>query len=100
MMSAMTHWHLKRGPWTDEPRYYPPGQHPATAQMREQLAYAEGLLSKMRLRAVETGVEFDTTPTEEFIAYLKDKLAEFEARESELKARDAWIMRDREERGE
>jgi hypothetical protein len=99
MMSAMTHWDLKQNPWTDEPRYYPPGRHPATARMREHLAYLEDMLAKMRLRAVQMGVKFDTAPTEDFIAYLKDQLAAFESRESELKARDAWVLRDREDRG-
>lgn len=91
----MSIWDLKQGPWIDAPRYYPPGQHPATAMMRAQLAKAEQIKADAERKSVEHGVRYETQPLEEFIAYLKDELAMFESRESELKARDDQMLRDR-----
>jgi hypothetical protein len=66
---------LKRAPWTDEPMFHPPGQHPATARMRAHLAKARELQAKL-----------DTPEVREFITYLEDELAAFEQREGDVKA--------------
>lgn len=63
-----------------DPRFYPPGKHPANARMRAQ--YAE--LQKLH----------DFNPTDESaeaLAYLERKMAEFEAGEAAAKL--DWLAR-------
>jgi hypothetical protein len=72
-------WDLKRAPFSEEPRYYPPGQHPATWRMREHLRCIE---------AVGMGDSDAAT-------YIRDKLVAFEEAESEAKARDHLMPRGR-----
>lgn len=86
-------WHLKD--IQGGHRYYPPGQHPATKRMREQLAQAEQIKAEWGRKSAEHGVEYDTGPVDEFIAYLQEQLAQFEQAESDRKARDDWMLRDR-----
>lgn len=90
-----TIWDLKANPWSDEPRYYPPGQHPATAHMRAELDAAEMLLAETRLREIMTGAEFDTTGVEGMIGYLKEELDKFEAGEYAAKAQSAAALKER-----
>lgn len=58
-------------------RFYPPGKHPATRQLREQLA---------RVREVDTrcppGMFGKPSPAEEAIDYFEHQLALFEAGEA------------------
>lgn len=65
-------------PWCDRPRYYPPGQHPATYLQREILR---------RLRELPR-----TSVVMEAMDYYEQSLAAFEGTESERKARDAAIL--------
>ena len=73
------------------PRFYPVGQHPATARWRAQLAKAEATKAEAERMSVESGVAIPTDAIEGFIAYIKDQIATFEARESEVKA--DWLRR-------
>lgn len=97
-----TIWDLRAAPWSDAPRFYRPGKHPATLAMRAQLRTAEELRQRVLdlhrgtepityllpafTRLPDTRPAPDTTQIDEFIAYCKDELAKFESRESELKA--------------
>jgi hypothetical protein len=72
-------------------RFHPPGQHPAIARMRAQLAKAEELKADAEQKFVEYGVAYDTGDLDEFIAYLKQAMADFDGRESEIKA--DWLRR-------
>lgn len=72
-------------------RFYPPGRHPAVAQVRAQLAKAEELRAGAQRRSVEHGVPYDTSALDELIAFCKLELAAFEGRESEVKA--DWLRR-------
>lgn len=72
---------LRSGPVTNEPRFYPPGQNPATAKLRAELKLALGL--RRDLRSSQPTVS--TKAVEEYIEYLQNKLAEFEEGESEAK---------------
>ena len=89
MADGMTIWDLKRESWTDEPRYYPPGQHPAMYRHREQLRGLE------ELKREAERLEMDTSTIVEVIDYISGEIANFEARESELKARDDRILHGR-----
>jgi len=73
----MSHWD-KTMPWGG-PRFYPPGQHPAAAELREALKKAE-------VFKAEHGATRDLG---EYIAYVTQKLMEFEQGESDAKAREA-----------
>lgn len=92
---ALTIWDLKANPWSGDSRYYSPGQHPGTARMRKQLAEAERLRAVWTHRGLEHGVKYDTEQLDEFVEYLREQLMLFEARESDLKARDDWMLRAR-----
>lgn len=72
------HWDLKRSPWDHSPRYYPPGQHPATYRRRKQLEYLE---------AAGLG-------DHEFAGYLRERLSQFEEQESERKVRDYLMLQN------
>lgn len=103
-----TIWDLKANPWSDAPRFYPPGAHPSTMAMREQLKTAEKLRARvidlhhttrpLRFRLPEMVLEPDTRPPpdttelDRFIVYLRDELAMFEGRESEVKAEYAHML--------
>jgi hypothetical protein len=73
----MSHWD-KTTPW-GSPRFYPPGQHPAAAEWRDGLKRAESFKA-------EHG---PTRDLDEYIAYVQQKLMEFEQGESDAKAMEA-----------
>lgn len=78
-MEPQTHWDLKMYPWDNRtPRYYPPGQHPATYRWRWTLA-----------KALECGLGDD----HEMVVYLREQIAAFEQAESDLKAQDDYMLR-------
>lgn len=89
-----TIWDLKAVPWSDAPRYYPPGQHPATAQMRAQLKKAEEFKAEIDRQRALTGAVVDTKQLVEFINYLREQLVNFEQGESDRKARDHGMLSD------
>lgn len=68
---------MRVSPHSLEPRFYPPGMHPATAKLRLQLKKAE---------ALDLIVEGSSEQLNEFLAYLYDEIAKFEEGESERKA--------------
>lgn len=73
-------------PGSNERRYWPPGQHPATARLRMELKKAQELERR-------TGVTGGLT---EYIDYIQDQIATFEERESELKVfMYQFIVRDK-----
>lgn len=68
---------LTAAPYDRSPRFYPPGQHPATYRYREQLRQLKALQTKVgKIPNVVLAIE-----------YIENKIAEFEERESEAKAR-------------
>ena len=90
-------WDLKLGLWTTEPRFHPPGQHPANYRMREdlramealrersitaihELLVIEGAGSERHLRMLAGLAEL-----EESMAWLAEQVAQFEASEAEAK---------------
>ena len=80
---ARTIWDLRRYPWDRRPRFYPPGEHPDTFQMRRQLA----LLVTYREQTEDAGLSWKEGGV--MIADLTRRLAAFEAAEDESK-RIAW----------
>lgn len=76
-------WDLHMGPWTTAPRFYPPGQHPATAQWRQRIADLE-MWEHLSVLATEG---------REMLDYCRQQVANFDAREAEIRAdidRQRW----------
>jgi hypothetical protein len=82
------------------PRYYPPGQHPAVARQRALLLRLESLRADTARRRATLGVWIDSRELDDSITEVRQMLADFEAHESECKARDAAILSDVIRRGE
>lgn len=77
---------IRKHSGSNERRYWPPGQHPATARLRANLKKAYELERKAGFTGGLT----------EYIDYLKEQIAAFEEVESELKAHMYWyITRDK-----
>lgn len=78
----------QRMPWGG-PRFHPPGEHPATYAYRQQRAKIADLLNRTSpfTYAYRQGCEA--------LAYVDQKLAEFEAGEMEAKRRAWHYLRDR-----
>lgn len=71
---------LRNGLHTHEPRFYPPGQNPASARLQAELKLALDLRRQLQSTPTES-----TEVVEEYIEYLRNKIAEFEEGESEAK---------------
>lgn len=73
---------LRRDPLSNAPRYYAPGQHPATLRLRRSVAMLE---------AIGQG-------DHEAARFARDEIARFEEGESEAKARDLAALESLERR--
>lgn len=95
-MDRAPHWDLKRGPWTDEPRYHRPGQHPALEQTRRMLAAIRDH-QRQALRDEQFAIVpvVDVSLADQAIAHHEQQIADFEGRESEAKARDYYMLKGR-----
>lgn len=70
------------------PRFYPPGKHPAMAQVRTRIMYLEALL-----------MYSDRTPAaQKQLAYMQDKIAAFEEKETEAKYDGLKLFEERDRR--
>lgn len=79
-------WDLKMFPWDRvTPRFYPPGQHPAFAQMREQHHRLQRFVD----------LHGETTETRKALDYFNEQIAAFEGSESEEKVRADAQLRAR-----
>lgn len=77
------HWNEKMFPWDAKtPRFYPPGEHPAIQQEYEALRVAE---EYERAASAIPGPEM-YHELYLYIDYLRERIADFESREAELKA--------------
>lgn len=83
---------LPAGSWGFEPRFYPPGQHPATHRMREQAKILRSIRS--RLAAVGS----DTANVDASLDYIDSRMAAFEEQETECKQRTLAMLERRERR--
>lgn len=93
---AGEHWFLKADPWSDRPRYYPPGQHPALERDRRMIARVRRFIDEVRRREVECMLvpgEIDLNDAYRVIEYYEQRIAAFEEAESERKAHDAALLR-------
>lgn len=81
---------LKRAPFSLEPRFYPPGGHPAIQRMKRHAQELELVRSKL----VAHGM--DTSNCDAALDYALGKIAAFEEGESEAKQRTLWMLERRE----
>jgi uncharacterized protein YlxW (UPF0749 family) len=71
---------LRANPADNRPRFYPPGQHPASAKWRAELKRALALEATLRSMQEDPNKSLN-----EYIEYLQNQLAQFEESESEAK---------------